>query len=336
MELLSQLQALISQFVADPEMAQLGFMIMMGLAVFALMMAGLLIYLGLSNPVRRRVQQLEPQLAGATTPSGSAAMGAKSGARAKQSRLLKLVAPMGHRLMPEDEVARGKTAERLNHAGFRAPGAMSTYYGVKLALSLLLPTLALLTTSAFDLPTNTVFLLAISAGIVGFVGPSFWLDKAVKRRTTSLRRGLPDTLDLMVVCTEAGLGLAAAIQRVARDLEISQPELSHELKLFGMQTRAGMDTRSALKDLEERSGVEDIRGLVTSLIQSMRFGTSIAATLRIYASELRDKRTQEAEEKAAKVSTKMLFPLVFCVLPSFFVVAIGPPLLGAMEAMAGR
>lgn len=237
--------------------------------------------------------------------------------------------------MPEDEAARGRTAERLNHAGFRAPGAMNTYYGVKLSLSLLLPTVALLITSALDLPTNAVFLLAISAGIVGFVGPSFWLDKAVKRRTTSLRRGLPDTLDLLVVCTEAGLGLSAAIQRVAQDLEISQPSLSHELKQFGMQTRAGMDTRSALKDLEARSGVEEIRGLVTSLIQSMRFGTSIASTLRIYASELRDKRTQEAEEKAAKVSTKMLFPLVFCVLPSFFVVALGPPLLGAMEAMAG-
>lgn len=333
MELLSQLQALISQFIADPEMAQLSFMIMMGLAVFAFMMAGLLIYMGLSNPVRRRVQQLEPQLAGATTPSGSAGGSTRS---ATQSRLLKLVAPMGHRLMPEDEAARGRTAERLNHAGFRSPGAMNTYYGVKLALSLLLPTIALFITSALDLPANSVFLLAMSAGIVGFVGPSFWLDKAVKRRTTSLRRGLPDTLDLMVVCTEAGLGLAAAIQRVARDLEISQPELSQELKMFGMQTRAGMDTRSALKDLEERCGVEEIRGLVTSLIQSMRFGTSIASTLRIYASELRDKRTQEAEEKAAKVSTKMLFPLVFCVLPSFFVVALGPPLLGAMEAMAGR
>jgi tight adherence protein C len=205
MELLSQLQALINEFVADPEIAQLGFMLMMGLAVFALLMAGLLIYLGLSNPVRRRVQQLEPQVAGATTSTGSAAAPGKSGRGATQASLLKLVAPMGHRLIPEDEEARGRTASRLNHAGFRAPGALNTYYGVKLALSLLLPTVVLLVSSTLSLPLNSVLLLAISAGIVGFVGPSFWLDRAVTRRTKSLRRGLPDTLDLLVVCTERGL-----------------------------------------------------------------------------------------------------------------------------------
>lgn len=344
MEFLSQLQTLMHELIADPQMAELAFMVMLGVAAFAMMVAILLVYLGLSNPVRRRVQALETQAAGLAFSGdglpGAGPSGLESGARRGPGKagvkLLRMAAPMGARLMPTDEAARTKAANRLRHAGIRAPGALTTFYGVKLALTLLLPTFAMLAASVFRASADTTLLVALCAALAGFLLPTYWLERAIKRRTTRLRRGLADTLDLLVVCTEAGLGLAAAIQRVARDLEVSQPELSDELTMFGMQTRAGMDTRSALKDLEDRSGVEDIRGLVTSLIQSMRFGTSIAATLRIYASELRDKRTQEAEEKAAKVSTKMLFPLVFCILPSFFVVALGPPLLGAMEAMAGK
>ncbi len=330
MEFLSQLQIMMNGLIADPKLAQLSFMVMLGVAAFTLLMAGLLVYLGLSNPVRRRLQELEPQAAAAVSASGA---GTEAG---KGSGLRRLADPMGARLMPTDKEAKNKAFNRLRHAGIYAPGALNTFYGTKLGLTLLLPTVVLMAGSLFGVPFNSTLLAALGAGLAGYLLPTYWLERAIKRRAISLRRGLPDTLDLLVVCTEAGLGLAAAIQRVARDLEISQPDLSEELKLFGMQTRAGMDTRAALRDLEERSGVEEIRGLVTSLIQSMRFGTSIAASLRIYASELRDKRTQEAEEKAAKVSTKMLFPLVFCVLPSFLLVAIGPPLLGAMEAMAGR
>ncbi|WP_152206453.1 type II secretion system F family protein [Marinobacter changyiensis] len=331
MDFLSQLQVLLHDLIADPQLAQLSFIVMLGVAVFALMLAGLLIYLGLSSPVRRRIQELEPQMVAAGASGGADSLPEKSG-----SSLLRLAEPMGARLMPTDKEVKSRALKQLRHAGIYAPGALNTFYGAKLGLTLLLPTLALLAGSLSGVTFSTTLLLGLSGAMAGYLLPTYWLNRAIKRRATSLRRGLPDTLDLLVVCTEAGLGLSAAIQRVARDLEISQPDLSEELKMFGMQTRAGMDTRTALRDLEDRSGVEDIRGLVTSLIQSMRFGTSIAGTLRIYAAELRDKRTQEAEEKAAKVSTKMLFPLVFCVLPSFFVVALGPPLLGAMEAMAGK
>lgn len=332
MEFLNQLRALLNGLIADPELAQLSFVALLGLAVFALLAAIMLLFLGLADPLRRRLKHLEAQPAGATAGnagSGTAGDGAGQGLRG-------LVDPMGKRLMPTEEEARSKAYARLRQAGIRTPGALNTFFGAKLGLALLLPSVALMATIPFRVPLNIGLLVAAAAGIVGFVAPSFWLDHAIKRRTLALRRGLPDALDLLVVCCEAGLGLGAAIQRVARDLAISQPELAEELSLFGMQTRAGMDTRTALRDLEERTGVDDIRGLVTSLLQSMRFGTSIATTLRIYASELRDKRTQEAEEKAAKVSTKMLFPLVFCVLPSFFVVSIGPPLLGAFRAISGH
>jgi tight adherence protein C len=141
-------------------------------------------------------------------------------------------------------------------------------------------------------------------------------------------------MDLLVVCSEAGLGLSAGIQRVASELALTHPELSDELALYSMQTRAGMDNRAALKDLEERTGVEDIQTLVTMLLQSMRFGTSIADTLRVIAEELRDKRLQAAQEKAARISVMMLFPLVLCIMPSFLLVILGPALIGVFDALS--
>ncbi len=209
-------------------------------------------------------------------------------------------------------------------------------FGTKLALAGL-PAAAVLLVAVpfFRLDMNVAALCAASAGIGGYLLPTLWLERAIRRRQRALRKGLADALDLLVVCSEAGLGLGQGIQRVAEDLQVGHPALSEELLLFNMQTRAGMDSREALRDLETRTGVEDIRGLVTTLLQSMRFGTSIATTLRIFAAELRDKRTQRAEEEAAKVSTKMLFPLIFCVLPSFLLVVLGPPLLGAIAALSG-
>lgn len=328
MEFLGRLQALFTALLGDSQLAQWGVVLLLGLAVFVLLLALVLLAAGIADPLRRRLRQIEAQPAEASGSAGGPVDLAAS--------FRDLVDPMGKRLMPTQEEARNKAFVRLRHAGYRSPGALNTFYGAKLGLTLLLPTLAMLVATFLGAPLDVAMLSAVAATLLGYLLPTYWLEKAIKRRTLALRRALPDALDLLVVCCEAGLGLGAAIQRVAQDLEISHVELSDEFKLFGMQTRAGMDTRSALRDLEERSGVDDIRGLVTSLLQSMRFGTSIAATLRIYAAELRDKRTQEAEEMAAKVSTKMLFPLIFCVFPSFFVVALGPPLLGAMEALAGR
>ncbi|MCG6657310.1 type II secretion system F family protein [Halomonas campisalis] len=312
----------LAELLDDPQTAQLGFAVMLGLAIFALMLALMLLVMGASDPLRRRLRRLEA--------GGEAAAGGESG-------VAQWLGPMGEKLVPSEEEARSRIARDMRRAGKRSPGAVNLFFGVRLLLTVV-PALALmLLVLPFVRIDPAIGVLAVVVvAIVGYLLPRFWLERAIKRRTLALRRGLPDALDLLVVCSEAGLGLGAAIQRVARDLEVSHPELAEELHLFGLQTRAGMDNKAALRDLEERTGVDDIRGLVTTLLQSMRFGTSIAMTLRIFAAELRDKRTQEAEEKAAKVSTKMLFPLLFCVFPSFFVVALGPPLLGAAAAVAGR
>lgn len=319
MDYVNALLSLLDGLTNDPEHAQVGFAILFGAAAFALMAAMLLLVAGLADPLRRRLRHLAPT---------------EQEASAKKEVLTRVFGPVGVHLVPRREEALSKARARMRHAGIRSPNALVTFYGAKLGLAVVFPSVAIVIMSTLISPAPAAALLFTIAGsMAGYLLPSLWLERAVRCRQRSLRRALPDALDLLVVCSEAGLGLGAGIQRVARDLEVSHPVLAEELNLFGMQTRAGMSNRDALRDLEERSGVEDIRGLVTTLIQSMRFGTSVADTLRIYSEELRDKRMQQAEERAAKVGTKMLFPLVTCIFPSFFVVTLGPPILGAIAAL---
>ena len=175
--------------------------------------------------------------------------------------------------------------------------------------------------------SETIFQSALAAAILGYMGPSFVLDKLIANRQKTLRRAFPDMLDLLVVCSEAGLSLDAALQKVVTESSISQPVLAAELEIVIAETRAGIDRNKALQRLVERTGVEDIRGLVAALSQSMRFGTSIVETLKVYSEELRDKRTQAAEAVAAKISTKLIFPLAVCLLPAFLMVVMLPAIL---------
>jgi tight adherence protein C len=169
---------------------------------------------------------------------------------------------------------------------------------------------------------------------IGMIGPNIVLQRMVENRMRALSNGFPDALDLLVVCVESGLGLAAAIQRVAEELEVSQPELAFELSMVNAEIRVGMPRERALKNLAERTGLEDIRGLVALLVQTMRFGTGVADALRVYSEEFRDKRTQRAEEQAAKMGTMLVFPLVLFMFPIFFIVAIGPAVLRIIDAFS--
>lgn len=310
----------LSEWLDDPAAAQMGFAALLGLAIFALLIAMTMVVMGLSDPLRRRLRSLEASGTGGTANS--------------ESGLREWLGPMGERLVPTEEEARSRIASDLRRAGKRSPGAVNLFFGIRLLLTVVPPLAMLIVLPFLRIPLNIGALLIACLAVLGYLLPRFWLDRAIKQRSKLISRGLPDALDLLVVCSEAGLGLGAGIQRVARDLEISHPELADELHLYGLQTRAGMDNKTALRDLEERTGVDDIRGLVTTLLQSMRFGTSLAMTLRLFAVELRDKRTQQAEERAAKVSTKMLFPLIFCILPSFLLVTLGPPILGVIAAFS--
>jgi tight adherence protein C len=199
-------------------------------------------------------------------------------------------------------------------------------------LVLLLPAIVLFVVQWFpDLSTSKIMMYAAFAAGAGMLLPNSVLDRLVTRRMRKLRNAFPDALDLLVVCVESGLGLSAAIQRVADEIGVSHPDLAKELALVNAEIRAGVDRNAALRNLADRTGLDDIRGLVSLLIQTMRFGTSVADALRVYSEEFRDKRMQKAEEEAAKIGTKLIFPLVFCLFPSFFTVAIGPSVIRLIQ-----
>ena len=281
-----------------------------GITVFLFALGISFLVLATIDPVRRRLGAM----AADTRPSSDLA-----------ARVLRLLEPVNRFFVPSKSSERGKMERRLMYAGLRSANALPLFYAIKTGLALVL-LLAVLMASAW-LPQWTaskIIFFAMLAAFIGLVLPNYILDHMVERRQKRLRDGFPDALDLLVVCVEAGLGLTAALQRVADELKFSHPDLGVEFSRVTAEMRAGIEREAALKSLAARTGLEDIRGLVSLLIQTLKFGTSVGDTLRVYAEEFRDKRMQRAEELAAKIGTKLIFPLVFCLFPSFFVVAIGP------------
>ncbi len=239
---------------------------------------------------------------------------------------------VGQRFSSAEQEKASTTRSLLTHAGYRSPAAVQTYWAVRLLSPLILLGLTLLALPFIPkLSLSMGIALVVAAAAVGWLAPAIYVDKRKQARMTRLLVAFPDALDLMVVCVESGLALPQAIERVAEEMAVSQPELALELALVNAEVRAGIPSTEALKHLAERTGLEDIRGLVSLLAQSIRFGTSVADTLRIYAEEFRDRRTQLAEETAAKIGTKLIFPLVLCLWPSFFLVAIGPAIIGVLK-----
>jgi tight adherence protein C len=308
----------IGGLVADPQTQQVVFIALAAGTFFIFALGLSYVFLGATDPVRRRLIGQSNVLDEDEGPS--------------ESRLLvtinTIVGPAAHWVIPRSEEERGRTQKRLTYAGFRSPSALQNFFAIKALLTISLPVAVLFVTRW--MPDLTSMQILISTGIgagVGLIGPSYVLDKLVDKRIGKLRRAFPDALDLLVVCVESGLGLAAAIQRVADEIDVSHPELGMELALVNAEIRAGVERPRALRNLAERTGLDDIRGLVSLLVQTMRFGTSVADALRVYSEEFRDRRMQKAEEAAAKIGTKLIFPLVFCLFPSFFTVAIGPAVI---------
>jgi tight adherence protein C len=209
----------------------------------------------------------------------------------------------------------GKLQQRLIIAGFRNREAIVVFFGVRIGVAL---------TAFAVVATQTNLLVALSVALVGYVVPGMVLAKLAKRRQHRIRLGLPDALDLLVVSVEAGLGLDAAIQRVGHELAFAHPDLCSELRLINLEMRAGTARAEALHNLAERTAVDDVQSLVAMLVQTDKFGTSVSQSLRVHSETVRTKRRQRAEEAAAKTGVKLVFPLVFCIFPSIWVVTIGP------------
>lgn len=219
----------------------------------------------------------------------------------------------------------------LVRAGYRRPEAVMALRGAKILLPIILTAIVYFT--GFY-TVNPMFVLIFSV-LGGYLLPDLWLSRRVKRRQTILRKALPDALDLLVVCIEAGLGLDQAFMRVSQELRITHPELCGELDLVNAQIRIGRSRIEALRELSSRTGVDDIKALVAMLIQTDRFGTSVAQSLRVHADDMRMKRRQRAEEMAAKTTVKMVPPLVFFIFPALFVVILGPAMITIYRQFIG-
>jgi tight adherence protein C len=220
---------------------------------------------------------------------------------------------------PRSPKELGSLRLRLVQAGFRRDEALTIFFGMRVAFALIL--FSIFATGVFARPNLTMALGALG---LGYILPGMVLARMAKRRAHRIRLSLADMLDLLVVSVEAGLGLDAALQRVGQELAFAYPELADELRLINLELRAGKPRSEALRNLADRTGVDDLSSLVTMLIQTDKFGTSVAQSLRVYSETLRTKRRQRAEEAAAKTGVKMVFPLVTCIFPAIWVITIGP------------
>jgi len=220
-----------------------------------------------------------------------------------------------------DQVA--KADPRLGQAGFRRPEAAAALRAAKIILIVSFGAAVYLT----GFYKHSPILAFLIAGVAGYLLPDLWLSRKVKARQQALRLALPDALDLIVICMEAGLGIDQALLYVGQELRLAHPELCEEFDLVNTEMHMGRTRLDALRSLSTRTGVDDIQALVATLIQTDRFGTSVSQSLRVHSGDLRTKRRQRAEEMAAKTTIKMLFPLVFFVFPALFVVIMGPAVI---------
>jgi len=234
-----------------------------------------------------------------------------------------ILAKLGN-LVPASPADLSLVQKRLYSAGFRTPNAYRAFYGIKALLTVLLPLLMWLLTARLGVVGESRIALLLMAIGLGFLGPNEVLQMLVKRRRKRIEKALPNCLDLLVVCVESGLGLDQAIVQVSREMQVSYPDLSNELAITNLEMRHGKRRIEALRNLGERTGVDDVKKLVSTLVQADRFGTSIAQTLRTHSEFMRLTARQRAEEKAAKIGIKLVFPIFFCILPSLFVVTVGP------------
>src|SRR5262249_34669504 len=249
-------------------------------------------------------------------------------AEKQRDRMRDTVASLG-KILPGDSSNAPRTQLLMLRAGYRSGQAIMAMRGFKVLTPVAFVVLVVVT----GLYTWNPFMLIPIAGALGYLFPEIFLSWRVNSRQHKLQRGLPDGLDLLVICVESGLGLDQALMKVAQEIRITHPELAEELQLVNLEMRIGKTRLDALRELGRRTGLEDIKSLVAMLIQTDRFGTSVAQSLRVFSDDLRIKRRQRAEEMSAKTTVKMVPPLVFFIFPALMVVILGPAVLTLMRQL---
>jgi tight adherence protein C len=242
----------------------------------------------------------------------------------------KMAAPL-NRLLPPSAAEARKLQKQLMHAGFRGQNAPLIYRGIQVAALAALPGAVAIGCAMMGRSLNSAVLFILFAFIVGFFLPRSILARMIRHRQLLIRWGLADALDLMVISIEAGLGLNAAMLRVSEEMKDVHPDISEEFNLANLEIRVGREREEALRNLAERTGVDDLCSLVAMLIQADRFGTSIARAVRVFSDSLRTKRRQRAEQAAQKAAVKLLFPLTCFLFPTLFIALLGPAMLSLID-----
>jgi tight adherence protein C len=291
----------------------------------------------LGGSSRSRLDEGPRKVAAPGTPGQTASVKIAPGKERELQKVMtdRILRPLAGLLMASGG-PQSRLVEKLVHAGIRKKGAAEVFMGAKVAIALALPA----ATAAFmlwradaadaDVNVRHVVIYCAMAMTIGLMLPNVWLNRKARARMEKIKFALPDALDLLVVCIESGLALDAAFVRLARELHSTAPELSEELSLMNLEVSAGKPREDCLRNLGLRTGVEEAMSLAARIIQTTKFGTNLAQSLRIHAESLRQKRRQEAEERAAKTTVKLLFPLVFFIFPAIFVVILGPALVKLM------
>jgi len=252
----------------------------------------------------------------------------------KRERLEILMQTFGERVTAR-RADWSRVQETLVQAGYRRSGAVAAYFGTRMVTMALVGVAAVFGVLAVGAPPAGVILGASVGAAFGWLAPQYHVKRRIRKRQRELQKALADSLDLLVVCVEAGLGLNQALVRVSEEIEHVSTIMSEELMLTNLEIRAGTPRDEALRNLGERTGLGDLKSLTAMLIQTDRFGTSVATALRVHSDTMRTKRRQRAEEAAAKTTIKLVFPLVLFIFPAMFVVILGPAVLHILEQMKG-
>jgi tight adherence protein C len=243
-----------------------------------------------------------------------------------KKNLMGVIGALGNRVKPTREGDLSHLRKTFLKAGYRRSNTTVIFFGAKtiLAVFFAFGFILLKLMIMENLPPLQLMLIAILLALFGFYLPDLWLRMKISARKEVIARGFPDALDLLVVCVEAGVGLDAALYRVGEEMRLSNKTLSEELRLLSLELRAGKTRRDALRNLAMRTDLEDVSSFVTLLIQTDKFGTSLAQAVRVQSESMRRKRFQKAEEMAAKLPVKLVFPLILCIFPALFIVVLGP------------
>ncbi|HEU4800924.1 MAG TPA: type II secretion system F family protein [Gemmatimonadales bacterium] len=253
--------------------------------------------------------------------------------QAQADRLTGIIQALGEKV----EVGRKDTSAlrlRLIQAGYPNASSVPLYLGARMGLPMALGGGLLLLLPAMGKPWTIAVLVAVWGALLGYVLPTFFVRRRIAKRQKEMQKALPDALDLLVVCVEAGLGLNQALVRVSQEIDRVSPVLSEQLALVNLEIRAGTPRDDAFRNLGDRTGLQDIKSLMAMLIQTDRFGTSVAQALRTHADTMRTKRRQRAEEAAAKTTIKLVFPLVLLIFPALYVIILGPAIIQILESLS--